>query len=69
MSSTLVEAGECADKPLAKLTEAMNWNIEMTVTDIRMLKAYSTLMEPFANKTNLLGGEKHYKSSSLIHKE
>ena len=63
MSSTLVEAGECADKPLAKLTEAMNWNIEMTVTDIRMLKTYSTLMEPFANKTNLLGGEKY----STIH--
>ena len=41
----------------------MNWNIEMTVTDIRMLKTDSTLMEPFANKTNLLGGEKY----STIH--
>ena len=63
MSSSLVEAGECADKPLAKLTESMNWDIEMTVNDIRMLKTYSTLMEPFANKTNLLGGEKY----STIH--
>ena len=63
MSTSLVEAGECADKPLAKLTDAMNWDIEMTVTDIRMLKVYSTMMEPFATKTNLLGGEKY----STIH--
>lgn len=41
MSTSLVEAGECADKPLAKLTDAMNWDIEMTVTDIRMLKGVS----------------------------
>ena len=63
MSSSLVEAGEYADKPLAKSTESMNWDIELTVNDIRMLKTYSTLMEPFANKTNLLGGEKY----STIH--
>ena len=59
MSKCLVEAGEKPDKPLAMLTEAMNWNIEMRVGDIRLLKTYNTLMEPFASKTNFLGGEKY----------
>ena len=65
MSKSLVEAGEKEDKPLAKLTEVMNWDIEITVADIRMLKTYNTLMEPFANKTNLLGGEK-YSTIQLV---
>ena len=59
MSKSLVEAGEKADKPLALLTEAMNWNIEISVGDIRTLKTFNTLMEPFASKTNFLGGEKY----------
>ena len=65
MSKSIVEAGEKEDKPLAKLTEEMNLPIEITVADVRMLKLYNQLMEPFANKTNLLGGEK-YSTIQLV---
>ena len=41
MSKSIVEAGEKEDKPLAKLTEEMNWPIEITVADVRMLKLYN----------------------------
>ena len=65
MSKAIVEASELEDKPLAKLTEEMNWNMEMSVADIRCLKQYNQIMEPFANKTNLLGGEK-YSTIQLV---
>jgi hypothetical protein len=65
MSKSLVEAAEKEDKPLAKLTEAMNWPLEISVADVRMLKLYNSIMEPFANKTNLLGGEK-YSTIQLV---
>ena len=65
MSKSVVEAAEKEDKPLSKLTEAMNWPLEITVGDVRMLKNYNTLMEPFAVKTNLLGGEK-YSTIQLV---
>ena len=65
MCKSIVEAADMEDKPLAKLTEEMNWPVEITASDVRMLKHYITLMEPFANKTNLLGGEK-YSTIQLV---
>ena len=65
MSKSLVEAAEKEDKPLSKLTEGMGWQMEITVADVRMLKLYNSIMEPFSNKTNLLGGEK-YSTIQLV---
>ena len=65
MSKSIIEAFELPDKPLSLLTEKMGWNIEITVQDIRTIKLFCEILEPFAKHTDILGGE-NYSTIQLV---
>ena len=52
------EAMDCEDEPLANLSVHMDWDITITKNDSKILKAYTNIMEPFAEQTDDLGSEK-----------
>ena len=66
MVKSLIEAAEKEDKPLAKLSSEMNWNLQISVSDVKVLKQYGELMEPFAKHTDVLGGE-NYSTIHLLY--
>ena len=66
MCKSIIEAFELSDKPLSVLTEKMGWNCEITVQDIRTLKLFCEILDPFAKHTDILGGEK-YSTIQLVY--
>lgn len=66
MSKSIIEAFEKEDKPLSLMTEKMGWNLEISVQDIRSLKIFVDIMEPFAKHTDILGGE-NYSTIQLVY--
>ena len=66
MARSLIKAAEKEDKHLEKWRAEMNWTIEMTAADIKVLKQYEELMDPFAKHTDILGGE-NYSTLHLVY--
>ena len=66
MCKSIIEAFELSDKPLSVLTEKMGWNCEITVQDIRTLKLFCEILDPFAKHTDILGGE-NYSTIQLVY--
>ena len=66
MTKSVVEAAEMEDKPLAKLSSEMNWAMQINAADLKVLKQYQELMEPFAKHTDVLGGE-HYSTLHMVY--
>ena len=66
MCKSVIEAFENPDKPLSILTEEMAWKIEISLQDIRMLKTYCEILDPFAKHTDILGGE-NYSTIQLVY--
>ena len=65
MGRSVIEAFEKPDKPLSVLTEKMSWDIEISVQDIRTLKVFCEILDPFAKHTDILGGE-NYSTVQLV---
>ena len=66
MCKSIIEAFEKPDKPLSILTEKLGWDCEITLQDIRTLKLYCEILEPFAKHTDILGGE-NYSTIQLVY--
>ena len=66
MTKSAIEAAEKEDKPLATLSAEMNWNIQINAADVKVLKQYEELMEPFAKHTDVLGGE-NYSTLHMVY--
>ena len=48
------------------MTEKLGWDCEITLQDIRTLKLYCEILEPFAKHTDILGGE-NYSTIQLVY--
>ena len=66
MAKSVIEAAEMEDKPLAKLSAEMNWSLNINAADVKVLKQYVELMEPFAKHTDVLGGE-NYSTLHMVY--
>jgi hypothetical protein len=63
MAKSVVKAAKVQGNPLNQMMELMGWNIELTERDIATLEQFLSIMSPFQDLVDKLGGEK----SSTIH--
>ena len=63
MAKSVVKAAKVQGNPVNQMMEQMGWNMELTERDIATLKQFLSIMSPFQDLVDKLGGEK----SSTIH--
>jgi hypothetical protein len=63
MAKSVVKAAKVQGNPLNQMMDQMGWNIELTERDIATLEQFLSIMSPFQDLVDKLGGEKN----STIH--
>ena len=58
MAKTVVKAARVSGNPLNDMMYQMDWNLELTEKDIATLESFISIMSPFQDLTDKLGGEK-----------
>lgn len=58
MAKTVVKAAKVPGNPLNDMMYEMKWNIELTENDVDKLESFISIMSPFQDLSDKLGGEK-----------